>query len=48
MTEIENLSDVLCDDQDLVIDKDWMEKLEVISKRRETVENLLEKAQDNQ
>ena len=48
MTEIENLSDVLCDDQDLVIDKDWMEKLEIISKRRETVEKLLEKAKDNQ
>ena len=47
MTEIENLSDVLCDDQDLVIDKDWMEKLEIISKRRETVEKLLEKAQAN-
>jgi|MDSW01.2.fsa_nt_gb hypothetical protein len=48
MNEIENLSDVLCDDQDLVIDNEWMEKLEVICKRRETVETLIEKAKQNQ
>ena len=48
MNEIENLSDVLCDDQDLVIDNEWMEKLEVISRRRETVETLIEKVQQNQ
>ena len=48
MNEIENLSDELCNDQDLVIDQDWMEKLEAISERRLTVEELLTQAKANQ
>ena len=48
MNEIENLSDVLCDDQDLIIDQDWMEQLEAIFKRRVMVEQLVAKARENQ
>ena len=48
MNEIENLSDVLCDDQDLIIDQDWMEQLEAIFKRRVMVEQLAAKPKNQE
>jgi len=48
MNDIETLSETLCDDSQLTIAKEWMEKLQAISGRGDLVENLLVQAQANE
>ena len=45
MNKIDELNESLCSDHELAIDGEWMEKLEAISIRRETVQTLLANAQ---
>lgn len=47
MNEIDDLNESLCEDNELTIDGEWMDKLATVSNRRATVQSLLAKAEQN-